>query len=393
MDFSAATKANKEFSLKIWRKLAEDKVDENIIFSPFSISTALAMVHLGAKGNTQRQLGDVLEISKIPNTHKQLADLSSAIVDTKSEGYRLISASRLFAGMDYSFLDSFLSDTKNYYGTEAEIVDFRKNLEVTRKKINAWVANQTSDEIKDFLAEGSINVDTAMVLINAIYFKGDWLFAFDPQHTFNDTFYVSRNENIPVKMMFMSKKLKIGFNSNYGVQLVELPYKSKELSMIIMLPRSTGEHVNLEREINEDILNSMVNSLTEEKVEIYLPKFKMSFEQKLVPVLRNLGLESAFESGQADFSGMNGKKDLYISEILQKSFIEVNEDGTEAAAATGIAFEVSFTNFLESTNEGTNFQVMSLPPQIRCCHPFLYVIRHNATGSILFIGRVYRPAN
>lgn len=374
MNLSAVAKANLEFSFKLWKKLAEENVDENIFFSPFSVSTSLAMVHLGARGITEKQIGDVLGISDMPDAYKQLADLSTT-VKTKSEGCSMISASRLFAGKDYSFLDDFLWNTKSYFGSEAENMDFRANLEGTRQSINSWVASQTKDKIKDFLSEGSINIDTVMVLINAIYFKGDWLIAFDPKHTFNDTFYVNQDEKISVEMMFMSKRLRIGFDSQYRIHLVELPYKGKELSMIVMLPARTGEHLKFEREINKDILDSMVDSLVEEKVELYLPKFKVSFEQKLISLLKSMGIVNAFEIGTADFSGMNGKKDLFVSEMLQKSFIEVNEVGTEAAAATGVAFET-----------------MDLPPQIRCCHPFVYAIRHNSSGSILFIGRMNRPS-
>ncbi|CAD5111846.1 DgyrCDS1110 [Dimorphilus gyrociliatus] len=385
MDFSKTANANMKFGLKLWREMVNEKADENIFFSPFSISTALAMVHLGARGATQKQIGEVLEIDSIPDDYKNLAALSTEILSTNREGCSLTSASRLFAGKDYSFLDNFMANTKSFFNAESETMDFVQNLEGARQAINSWVANQTNDKIKDFLSQGSINVDTAMVLINAIHFKGDWLSAFNPKDTFDDTFYINDKEKVPVKMMFMTKPLRVGFDSKYDVQLLELPYKGNEISMIIMLPRCTGGHVTLEREIDEKILNTMVHSLRVENVEIYLPKFKVSFEQKFIPTLKNLGMVDAFEINKADFSGMNGRQDLYLSEILQKSFIEVNEEGTEAAAATGIEFQCLATRISRQDDDRrhcTNILILVLS----CGSDYSYDNRF----SLLRIGSTYK---
>uniref|UniRef100_A0A8D2IU94 Serpin B6 n=1 Tax=Urocitellus parryii TaxID=9999 RepID=A0A8D2IU94_UROPR len=256
-----------------------------------------------------------------------------------------------------------------------EELDFLNATEESRKHINTWVAQKTEDKITELLSPGSLDKITKLVLVNAIYFKGNWGTQFDKELTQERPFKVSKNEEKPVQMMFQKSTFKMTYIGEIFTKILVLPYVSKELSMIIMLP---DEHIDLktvEKELTYEKYIEWTNPdmMDEEEVEVFLPRFKLQENYDLEEVLRSLGMTDAFEEARADFSGMSSRKDLYLSKVVHKSFVEVNEEGTEAAAATAV--------------------------NSCCCavlhfcadHPFLFFIQHSRTRGILFCGRVSSP--
>nr|XP_026237445.1 serpin B6-like [Urocitellus parryii] len=271
---------------------------------------------------------------------------------------------------------SFKDSCQKFYQAEMEELDFLNATEESRKHINTWVAQKTEDKITELLSPGSLDKITKLVLVNAIYFKGNWGTQFDKELTQERPFKVSKNEEKPVQMMFQKSTFKMTYIGEIFTKILVLPYVSKELSMIIMLP---DEHIDLktvEKELTYEKYIEWTNPdmMDEEEVEVFLPRFKLQENYDLEEVLRSLGMTDAFEEARADFSGMSSRKDLYLSKVVHKSFVEVNEEGTEAAAATAC-----------------EFMLLCSPPLFCADHPFLFFIQHSRTRGILFCGRVSSP--
>ncbi|XP_015230466.1 PREDICTED: leukocyte elastase inhibitor-like [Cyprinodon variegatus] len=375
---SHLSKANTTFALDLFRKLSEDDNTSNIFFSPFSISAALATVMLGAKTNTATQMSECLKTQDCQNDfHIQFAKLLNELnrPDTR---FLLSVANRLYGEQSYHFIQEFITQTKTHYHSELESVDFKTCWDEVRVKINSWVEEQTQGKIKDIVSEGMVNNNTKMVLVNAIYFKGNWNKAFPKSSTCKAEFKLNKNETRSVQMMEQSSNFNLAFIPEVKCQVLEMPYKGMEMSMLIFLPE----------EIEDDTtgLEKLESLLTYEKflewtqpddmesceIDVRLPQFKMEETYNLNEVLRSLGMVDAFEESTCDFSGMSSNKGLFLSKVCHKAFVEVNEEGTEAAAATaGIMADcASFFN---------------------ADHPFLFFIRHNPTMCILFAGRFCSP--
>ncbi|XP_051655446.1 serpin B6-like isoform X9 [Manacus candei] len=350
--------ANTTFALDLLRKLCEKKSGQNLFFSPFSISSALSMILLGSKGNTEAQITKVLSLNKAEDAHNGYQSLLSEINDPNTK-YILRTANRLYGEKTFEFLSSFLESSQKSYHAGLEPTDFMNAWEDSRKRINGWVEERTEGKIQNLLAEGLLNSLTRLVLVNAIYFKGNWENQFNKLGTAERPFHINKTK------------------------ILELPYAGNELSMIILLPDaiqdgSTGLE-RLERELTYEKLRDWISPemMGSTEVRVSLPRFKLEEDYDLKPILSCMGMPDAFDSGKADFSGMSSGNELVLSEVVHKSFVEVNEEGTEAAAATAAVMMFA-----------TSVRIV---PDFTADHPFLFFIRHNKSSSILFCGRFCSP--
>ncbi len=348
----------------------------NLFFSPFSVSSALAMTWAGARNETEREMAEVLHFTLgQERLHRAYAALCARL-DGSGDGFQVSIANALWRQETEKLLADYLALTKRCYGAACREVDFMNATEAARQTINAWVEERTRGKIKDLIKESDINASTMLVLINAIHFKGQWLYRFDKENTIAGPFHVSGTQEVEVP--FMVQKTDLKYCETEDLQAVELFYKGKELSMVVLLPREWEGLAGMESRLNTESLKRILGKLRMRRIEIRLPKFKMISDNPLTDIFKALGMKKAFSPREADFSGMTGKRDLFISRILHKAFVEVNEEGTEAAAATAVVMKRT-----------------SLPPKpilISVDHPFLFLIKDNTTGAVLFMGRVQNPA-
>uniref|UniRef100_A0A096MIJ2 Serpin B6 n=2 Tax=Poecilia TaxID=8080 RepID=A0A096MIJ2_POEFO len=384
---SSLSKANTTFSLALLRKLSEDNNTANIFFSPFSISSALAMMMLGARGDTATQISECLKIQDCQDdVHTLFAKLLSEINKPEAP-FALSVANRLYGEKSFNFLQEFLTQTKTHYNSEPEAVDFRTSSEEARVKINNWVEEKTQGKIKDMVAEGGVDNMTRMVLVNALYFKGDWFMPFSMEKTYKSKFRLNKVVTKPVQMMFQKNYFHHAYISEVRCQILVMHYEGYKLSMLIFLPKgirdsSTGlkkleKHLTYEKFLKWTHPDNMKDTL----VEVKLPQFKLEETYDLNKVLSSMGMADAFDIKKSDFSGMSGNKDLFLSSVSHKAFVEVNEKGTEAAASTQMRFRCG-SSFLPRIN---------IPISFTADHPFLFFIRHDPTKSILFAGRFCSP--
>jgi len=360
-----------DFSFEIYNQLSLEN-DGNIFLSPYSIFVALAMTYEGANGKTAEEMNKVLKFPQNNETFLCSFGRIYNLLNQKKE-YTLNTANALWTQKDYTFLNEYLHFINNYYMGKATDVDF-KNAEKTAQIINNWVEENTGGKIKEFLSSDDIDPLTKLILTNAIYFKGDWKYQFNPENTVNDDFEISQENTISVPMMSLSNPdITFNYYESDDVQILELPYKGDKLSMIIYLPK---EHniSNIENMFDNENFSSWNDLLFESNIQITMPKFKMETEYRLKQNLMNMGMIDPF-SMNADFSGMNGNKDLYIEKVIHKGFIELNEKGTEAAGASSVHMTLK-------SAPGIFFNAD---------HPFLYLILHKQTNTILFMGRVVNP--
>lgn len=365
---------NSDFGFDLYQELKGEK--GNLFFSSYSISTALAMTYAGAREQTEKEMAEVLHFSlQQEPLHSSFSKLQSDLNAIQDKGHiKLSIANSLWAQAGYHFLDTFFDLNKKYYGAGLNFADFATKTEAARKTINIWVEDKTQQKIKELLKPGVIDSLTTLVLCNAIYFKGDWLSQFDKKRTMDADFYVLPDNLIKVPMMNQKSKFKFRDFSDFSA--IELPYEGNDLSMIIFLPKEVAGLPELEKNLTNDNVEIWIDKLSnsyESEILVSLPKFKTTCEFKLADVLTKMGMPHAFAG--ADFSGMTGKRDLFISEVIHKAFVDVNEEGTEAAAATAVVMERGISKTL----------------LFRADHPFIFLIRENITGSILFIGRIIDP--
>jgi len=371
----AVVGGNNAFALDLYGKLRER--EGNLFFSPFSISTALAMTYAGARGETEAQMAKVLHF---PPGREKLHPACKTLIDDlnarqEKGGYELSVANALWGQKGYGFGKVFLHVTRTYYGAGLNEVDFVKAAEAARQRINKWTEEKTRGKIKDLIPPGVLTELTRLVLTNAIYFKGDWAAQFDEKATRDAPFTLLDGEKVDVPMMHQREDF--GYMERETFQALALPYVGKELSMVVFLPKEVGGLAELEKSLTAKNLAKWLPALRKRKVRVWLPKFKMTSQFRLDKTLMAMGMADAFTRA-ADFSGMNGKKDLFISAVIHKAFVDVNEEGTEAAAATAVVVGI--------TSVAPRRHVV-----FRADHPFLFLIRDNKSGSILFMGRVVNP--
>jgi len=368
-------KGNTEFAFDLYGRLRGQK--GNLFYSPYSISVALAMIYAGAREETEKQMAETLHFSLEQDLlHKKFYGLQKRLnEEMKQEGVQLRVANALWIQNDYRILPTFLGLAKKYYGAGARAVDFRQAVEKARRQINGWVEEKTEEKIKDLIKPGVLNPMTRLVLTNAIYFKGDWAYPFKKKSTRPGRFYVTPEKTVEAALMRQKEKFLYG--ETEAAQILELPYAGKELSMVIVLPKKKDGLGELEKTLTGNRVQEWLKKGWVQEVVVFLPKFKMTREFNLSKTLAAMGMKDAFLPRQADFTGMTGEKDLFISAVVHKAFVEVNEEGTEAAAATGGVMGVT--------------SVPAPPPVFRADHPFMFMIREVKTGSVLFMGRLVTP--
>ena len=368
--------ANNDFAMDLYGQIRINSAGKNIFFSPFSVSSALAMVYVGAKENTKTEMGYVLKFGHVRGRriNRGFRHLFKAFNDP-TNNYTLNVANALFGREGYPFLRRYRNVISRCYFALLKNVDFGENLGSSCRFINDWVANNTNQKIKNVLSPQDINANTVAVLVNTIYFKGMWKIQFDVQNTVSRTFHLTTTKTMTTNMMNLSgKKFNHAAVSSLNCTIVELPYVGNEVSMYILLPNSINGLAALESQLTSAKLNNAISMMISKKVDVFMPKFSMTLNIELNDMLKDLGMWDVF--GNADLSGIDGTHSMFVSSVVHKAYIDVNEEGTEAAAATGVATGRSF------------FQPRTL---FKADHPFLFFIREKVTGSILFSGRVVTP--
>jgi serpin B len=381
-DQAVLVKGNNAFAIDLYAHLRTQP--GNLFFSPESISTALAMTFAGARGKTASEMAETLHFTLPPDRlHPAMGGLLKDL-NAAHDGYQLRLADALWAQQDYTFLDDFLKLLKTDYGAGLNNVDFKGSPEAARSIINRWVEQYTEDKIKDLLQPGVLDRETRLVLTNAIYFKGDWQEQFDKAQIRDEDFHLSAAKDVKVPLMHRDGRFNY-FNGG-TFQALELPYKTGQLSMIVFLPNEASGLSALEESLTPASMQQWLGQLRPaSKVILTLPKFTMTRQFGLAGTLGAMGMRLAFIKGVADFSGMTGDNDrkLFISAVIHKAFLVVDEEGTEAAAATAVVMRGA-----TAVAPGPRPK----PIVFRADHPFLLMIRDNRSGAILFMGRVTDPS-
>jgi len=379
-DLGDLVRGNTVFALDLYQALKGK--GGNLFYSPFSISMALAMTYAGARGQTEAQMAETLHFT-LPQERlhvafnqidQELASRGQGAQGKDGQGFRLNVVNALWAEQTYKFLDPFLDTLARNYGAGLRLVDFVKASDKARVVINDWVAEQTEDRIQDLIPEGVLNELTRLVLTNAIYFNAAWAKPFIPNRTADGTFYLLDGGEVTVPMMRQTEP--VGYARGNGYQAVELAYSGEELSMILVVP-DAGRFEAFEAALDAAQVEGIEGDLAPEHVALTLPKFEVESDFSLADALSALGMATAFTE-DADLSGMDGSRDLLIADVIHKAFVSVDEAGTEAAAATAVIVQV------ESAPQE--------PVEVTIDRPFLFFIRDNATGAILFLGRVLDPS-
>lgn len=364
---------NNKFAFDLFQQYLSDETlsNENIFYSPISVHSALSMTYEGAKGDTADEISKTLYLDE--NSELRLPSYARIFneINKGEENYSLSIANALWMQKDYPVKDEYKKVITDYYGGEARNLDFIDDTDNSRETINKWVEEKTTNKIKNLFSEGSINPDTRLILTNAIYFKGEWEIQFEPKNTQKETFFTFSGKNQEVDMMKLTGE-SFNYMGDENVQILEMDYKGSDVSMIIILPRE-GKFEDVQKMLTLDKYTEWKKDMNIKEVNVYIPKFKIETETSLKKYLVNLGIKDAFEPGIANFSGIDGSQNLYIESVIHKAFVEVNEEGTEATAATGVT--VGITSM----------------PQVytfRVDRPFLFFIQQKESGNILFMGRV-----
>lgn len=371
-DTAAAVQGNTAFALDLYGRLRGKP--GNLFLSPYSISTALAMTYAGARGETAAQMAKSLHFRLgQERLHPALAELTARLKGGKKRGYQLKIANALWGQKGYGFLPEFLGLNRGLYGAGLREVDFVGAREEVRKTINAWAAKETEGKIKDLLQPDHLDEATRLVLTNAVYFKAAWQFPFEKEWTRPLPFQLSPTRKVNVPTMTQTRMFR--FYQDDKLKVLELPYKGKEVSWVGLLPTKVDGLAGLEEQLTPDNLKRWLGGLKESMVLVLLPRFELTSAFNLKQVLSDMGMPVAFSPMLAEFSGMDGKRDLFIQAAVHKTFVRVDEVGTEAAGSTAVIGGLG-----------------GLPPMFIADHPFLFLIRDNRSGSVLFLGRVVEPS-
>ncbi len=379
-DLASLVDANSAFSFDMYRMLRS--TDGNIFYSPYSISLALAMTYAGARGDTEKQMASALHfLLPQDRLHPAFNDLDLTLASRgqgakgkDGKGFRLNIVNAIWGQKGFGFLSPFLDVLAENYGAGLRILDYMKDPEQARQTINNWVNEQTEEKIKDLVPQGAIDTLTRLVLTNAIYFNAAWKYPFNKYATTNGEFNLLNGNRVTVPLMQQTESF--GYAKGNGYQAVELPYDGSELSMVVLVPEP-GQFNSFESSLSSQKVGSIIQQIKSREVVLSMPKFKYESSFGLKKALTDLGMGVAFTTG-ADFSGMDGKKDLFIQDVLHKAFVSVDEAGTEAAAATAVIIGVT--------------SVPAETIELKIDRPFIFLIRDIGTGTILFIGRVVNPS-
>ncbi|NXF70861.1 OVAL protein, partial [Sclerurus mexicanus] len=379
-----------EFSCDIFKELRIQHARENIIYSPVTIISALSMVYLGARDNTKAQIEKAVHFDKIPGfgestesqcgtsltIHTSLKDVFTQITKP-SDNYSVSIASRLYAEEKYPIVPEYSQCIKELYKGGLESISFQTAAEQARELINSWVESQTNGMIKSILQPSSVNPQTDMVLVNAIYFKGLWEKAFKDEGTQTVPFRITEQESKPVQMMFQTSSFKVAEIPSEKIRILELPYASGQLSLWVLLPDEISGLEQLETAITFENLKEWTSStkMEEKKIKVYLPRMKIEEKYNLTSVLTSLGITDLFSSS-ASLSGISSAEGLKVSSAFHEAFVEIYESGSKEAG---------------STSTGAGVDDTSVSEEFRADHPFLFLIKHNPSNSIFFFGRCFSP--
>ncbi len=382
-DVAKLAKGNSTFALNLFQIIKDQP--GNIFYSPYSISEALAMTYGGARAETEKQMADALQFAlaqeqlhaAFNRIDIELAKRGQAAKGADGKGFRLNVVNAIWGQQGYKFSAAYLDLLAQNYGAGMRIVDYQNAAEKSRQTINQWVADQTENKIKDLLPQGSVTHLTRLVLTNAIYFNAAWATQFEKTMTADGQFTLLDGSRVNVPMMKQYAK-NYKYAEGNGYQAIELPYDGRELSMIVLLPPA-GQYTQFESALDYVKLNTIFGQMQNAAVDLSMPKFKIETELNLNKNLKTLGMIDAFAPDKANLSGTNDKKDLYISDVVHKAFVSVDEAGTEAAAATGV--------IIGTTSMPVNIKQFTMD------RPFFFLIKDNPTGTILFLGRVLNPRN
>ena len=367
---------NNRFAFDLYESVAS-KNEGNIFFSPFSISTALAMTYAGSNGSTESEMAKALHFTKNDTEfHRAYGAYLNQLEENASGNIKLRIANRLWAEKKYDLHDDYMELVKSAYNAPVEKLDFKKNPDGSRNTINKWVEQKTEDRIKDLIPLGAIDSDTRLVLTNAIYFKGDWKYQFLKEETKESKFIL--NDGSKIKTPFMNMTGAFDYFENETYKMIRLPYKGDKQSMVMVLPHENYMMKDVERQVDQKSFEAMFQYYQPNAI-LSIPKFKATLPLGLNDHLKSLGMIAAF--GNAGFSKLSPSADLYISDVIHKAFIEINEEGTEAAAATAVVMRIESVGPHEEPK----------PKEFIADHPFLYYIIDNQTRAILFMGRMANP--
>ncbi len=374
---SNLAESNNHFAIDLFKQI-QSKSD-NLIYSPYSISTVLAMCYSGASGKTAEQMSEVLYFPPPEKLEKASWNLKKQILsgDTLS-GTEINLANAIWVQENFKFLPEYINKINKWYNAPLTEMDFTREAsrKASRVKINNWVEENTGGKIKNLISPGILKANTRMVLTNAIYFNGKWMWSFDKNRTAPSIFHVSSQESVITDFMHLTRTFP--YYEDDEIQALRLPYQNERLSMTILLPKSIDGWKMISRILDYKRLDRVESQFTDTKITVSLPKFTYELKLNLQEQLSGLGMDMAFNIN-ADFSGMNGEKNLFIDEVIHMAFIKVSESGTEAAAATG-----AIINLKSAYRDKTI--------RFNADHPFLYFIRDHQTGCIIFIGRLVMPS-
>jgi len=375
LDWQPTVEGNTQFALALYEKLRTE--DGNLCFSPYSISSALGMTYAGARGGTEAQMAQALHFTEQTETHRAFAQLRARMEEIdRADVNNLRIANRLWPHQRYPFLQSFLDICQEHYAATLVPMDYNEP-ETARQIINDWVAQETNEKIQDLLPSGLLDELTRLVLTNAVYFKGNWDSQFDKAKTETAPFWIGPSESVDAPLM-QQQQTTFPYAETASLQIVELPFAGDDLALVILLPKERDRLQEVEESLSASDLDRWLGQLRPREVDLCLPRFRVNSSFRLDSALRTLGMVDAFDDAKADFSGMDGRSQwLYIAAVLHQAYLEANEEGAEAAAATAVVMK---------------FRSMPPPPLVvRADHPFLFLLREKQTGSLLFMGRVINP--
>ena len=380
---AAVVAADNRFAYDMYLQLIRDPryKDGNLFFSPFSISSAFAIAYEGARSKTADQIGSVFHYPAETQQLRMGYSRSIAHLAGGDRNFTLCIANALWAEKTYPFLPAYTDTVRHWYAANATSLDFIGQPEESRQTINKWVAERTNNKITDLLAPGTVTPLTRLGITNAVYFKGTWSLQFDPKNTQDADFHSSPAKTVSVKMMEQTAgEARYPYAETGDLQMLSLPYKhgiGSGLSMVVLLPRNSSLAA-AEAALDPENLPALEQTATTRRVMVYFPKFSTRTDYSLAGPLAAMGMPDAFGSA-ADFSGMDGTRNLNISSVIHSAYVNVDEEGTEAAAATHIMM-------------GAGAAAPEMPVVFRADHPFIFLIQDNDTKTILFIGRIVDPA-
>lgn len=385
-DAKTISEANNRFAFEMYSRLVNEdgSSGNNLFFSPYSVSSALAITYEGARGKTAEEIRSVFHFPGNDTARRDGFSAMNAGINTGDSSYSLHTANALWAEKTFPFLTEYTTTAERSYGAKITSLDFISKPEESRETINSWVEDKTEKKIKDLIPAGVINPMTRLVITNAIYFKGNWVKQFDKNKTADTEFRVAPGKTMTVPMMQRTDEDAVFLYAENGdLQMLSMPYEhsaGRKMSMVVLLPKEDDSLAVTETSLNAGTLAALRQSASSQRVKVYFPKFTVKTKySQMGKTLAAMGMPTAF-SANADFSGMDGKNDLFISDVIHQAFVDVNEEGTEAAAATAVVMRLAAAP--------ANPEPV---PVFRADHPFIFLIQDDETGTILFMGRIVNP--